>query len=120
MRELNQDKSAIVQAYSVLDQITADTVTVSVTGADGVAQTFEASPEMIQGMKSGLTGSLFGKTQDWQSDLKFDSVDSIAQALDIEPTQLDGLVSTKSDHSFSSEDILPFLNRNHQQEQHAV
>lgn len=117
MKTLTEDKTRIVQAYGVLDQIDASqSVTFSIVGADGQSQSFEASPEVIQGMKSGLTGVLFGKTQDWSQDLQFDSRDQVATALDIEPDQLEGLAAHGGGSSLRAEDIVPYLHQNNQRD----
>lgn len=127
--KLNEDKTRIVQAFGVLDKLDTTTTPVQITcvGPDGQSQTFEATPEVIQGMKSGLSGALFGKTKDWSEDLRFDSVDDVAQALSVDKTDLDGLAAHYGgdggtgnvNQRFDASQIIPFLHQNVDQRQEA-
>lgn len=112
MKTLTEDKTQIVNALGVLDQIdSTDVVQFSVVTKGGETLMFDASPEIMNGMKSGLTGSLFGKTQDWQQDLQFSDRNEVATALNIEPDQLDGLAAHGADERIRAEDIVPFLHQ---------
>ncbi len=112
MKTLTEDKTQIVNALGVLDQIdSTDVVQFSVVTKGGETLMFDASPEIVNGMKSGLTGSLFGKTQDWQQDLQFSDRNEVATALNIEPDQLDGLAAHGAGERIRAEDIVPFLHQ---------
>ncbi len=114
---LSSDKSNIVQAYGMLDQIKDVSAPVNFKfDVDGKTQEFSLSPEQITSWKTYLANSLFGAASGsggGSVEAKHFSKAQVAQSLDIEPTTLDGLVAKQGAQadSFTFDEIMPWLSQ---------
>lgn len=103
---LTDDQSKIVQAYSVLDQIssTGGSNTTFQMVVDGKPHEISATPQIIQAFKQSLGFSLFERTNDQPLSL---SRTQVAQGLHVEPQVLDGLVAKQTGGVSASSDTIP-------------